>query len=160
MTLRDDILDVIDDIRGIPDELGIRLFTVAVMSRTWSGERPGLGIATNSTTPLMVAHGEFNARVRGLTSKDVLASGGLYTSEDVKVGPVTPPFLGSDADGDAIVIFDPPGKPGQGTELFFRITGPGYSAAGDWFKKIDVETSKPFSYFLTLRKTGKKPDGV
>ncbi len=157
MTFRDDILSSLDDIRGIPGELGMRLFTVAVMSRTWSGERPGVGQKSDKTTPVMVAHGCFNARVRSVTSKDVIASGGLYTTEDVKVGPVTPPFLGSASDGDAIIIFDPPGIAGSGTELFFKITGPGYSAAGDWFKKVDVDTSKPFSYFLTLRKTAKVP---
>lgn len=158
MTLRDDLLDDIDDIRGIPGDLGIRLFTVSVMSRRWTGARPGPpGTSTDTTTAMMVAHGSFNARVRGLTSKDVIASAGLYTTEDVKVGPVTPPFLGSDADGNALIIFDPPAVPGSGTELFFSITGPGYTPGGDWFKKIDVDTSKPFAYFLTLRKTAKRP---
>lgn len=153
MTLRDDLLGDIDDIRGIPGELGLRLFTVTVLTRASVGARPGVGSSVDATATLAVARGSFDARVRNLTSKDVIASGGLYTDQDVKVGPFTPPF---DGGGTEISVFDP-ASTGSGLEVYFKITGPGYSADGDWFKRIASDTSKPFAYTLTLRKTGKVP---
>lgn len=157
MTFRDDILEDIDEIRGIPGDFGIRLFTVTVMSRTWTGDRPGIGSKSDVSQSILVARGSFSTRLREVTSRDILASGGLYQIQDVKIGPFTPPFLGSDANGSAISVFDPLPKPGLGTELFFKIVGPGYAAGGDWFKKIDSDVSRPFSYTLVLRKTGKSP---
>lgn len=159
MTFRDDILPELDDIRGIPGELGMRLFTVTVLSRTWVGPRVGLSTSTDASTTLAVSLGSFNARVRGLTSKDVIASGGLYTSEDLRVGPFTPPFLGSEANGTEISIFDPT-PDGNAREVFFKVTGPGYPDAGAWFKKVGQDTLRPFQYTLTLRKTAKVPVAV
>ncbi len=154
MTFRDDILGDLDDIRGIPGELGLRLFTVTVLTRTWTEERAGLASSFDTTANILVARGAFNARVRNLTSRDVIASGGLYSMQDVKVGPFTPPFLGSDANGSAISVWEP-AVVGTGLEVYFKIVGPGYATDGDWFKKIDSDVSRPFSYTLTLRKTGK-----
>ena len=155
MTFRDDMLEILDEVRGIPGDLGMRLFSVTVLSRAWTGARTGIGVKTDTSTRIYVARGTFNARVKGVTSRDVIASGGLYTSEDIKVGPFTPPFLGSDANGTAISVFDPPSK--SGLELLFKVIGPGYATAGDWFKKIDSDTMSTLHYALTLRKTGEVP---
>lgn len=47
MTLRDDLIPVIDDARQLIDDFGLRRFTVVVRKRTWSGGQLGLGTATN-----------------------------------------------------------------------------------------------------------------
>jgi hypothetical protein len=156
MALRDALLPAVDAIRGIPGLLGLRLFTVAVVSRTWTGPRPGVGTSTDLTTGLKTDLGLYPVKVTMLTPNEVIASGGLYVSQDLRVGPITPPFSGSASDGDAITVFDPPAT-STGFELFFRLTGPGYPASGGWFKKVSQDVTKSFRYSFVLRKTAHLP---
>ena len=154
-TLRDALLPAIDALRGIPATLGLRLYSVQVMYQTWSGSRVGMGTRTNSAfQTLKVATGTAQVAVHQVSQRDIIASGNLYTDQDLKVGPITPPYTGSTKDDDQISIFDPPSSPP--TEVWFFVTGPGYSS-GAWFKKVGDDVSRPFSYFIYLRKTGTTP---
>jgi hypothetical protein len=136
--------------------MGLRLHTVSVLTRTWSGGRPGLGTKTDSAlVPLRLDQGTGPVKVRNVTQRDVIASGGLYTDQDVIVGPITPPYAGSSLDNDAIAVFDPPVGTSS-TEVLFFVTGPGLGS-GAWFKKIETRVDKPFRYTLVLRKTGFVP---
>lgn len=160
LTLRQALLPVVDKLRGIPGQLGLRLFTVTVVSRTWTGVRPGIGVNTDTQTGIKVDLGIFQTKVTQLTSKDVFASGGLYTDQDLLIGPITPPFPSSGADGDAISVFDPV-YGANPTEVFFNIVGQngygGYPAGGAWFKKISQNVSKNFRFTFIVRKTGEIP---
>lgn len=149
---RDGLLPVVDILRGIPGQLGLRLFTVSVVSRVWTGSRSGLGSNTDTTTGVKVDLGIYQTKVRQLAEKDVVASGGLYSTQDFEVGPITPPFVGSTADGDAITVFDP--SPGSSpTEVFFNIKGPGFPVAGAWFRKVGQDVTKSFRYTFTVTRT-------
>ena len=155
-TLRDSLLPALDVIRGIPAALGMRLYTVAVVQRTWTGARPGLGTKTDVTTGVKVDLGIFQTTVRQLTERDVIASGGLYNTQQFRVGPITPPFAGSTADGDAISVFDPV-VGSTGVEIFFNIKGPGFPSGGGWFKKVGQDVSRPFRYTFIVEKTAAQP---
>lgn len=155
-TLRDSLLPAVDVIRALPAQFGMRLFTVAIYQRVWSGSRAGLGINTDTSTGLKVDLGVYPTTVRAVTVQEVIASAGLYTDQDLRVGPITPPYRGSTADGDAISIFDP-AENALPLELFFLITGPGYPATGAYFKKISQDVTKPFRYMFTVRKTAEMP---
>ena len=87
MTFRDDLLDDIDEIREIPGELGLRLFTVEVFRRDWSGERPGLGTGYDTVTSVLV--GTYNPKVTQVSSRDIIASAGQYQDQDLRIGPIT-----------------------------------------------------------------------
>jgi len=151
-TFRDSILPAVDIIRAIPGALGLRLFTVAVFTRTWTGARVGLGVNTDVTTGLKVDLGIYQTKITLLSANDIIASGGAYTDQDIRVGPITPPFAGSFADGDAITVFDP-AVLANPTGVFFTIKGPGYPAAGAVFKKISQDVTKSFRYTFVVRKT-------
>lgn len=156
-TLRDSLLPALDAIRGIPVVLGLRPHTVSVFQRVYSGTSTGIGNSVDVTTSLRIDLGTFSQlKVRNVTQRDIIASGGLYTDQDVVVGPITPPFTGSAADNDAISVFDPPPN-GSPTEVFFKITGPGYPATGAYFKKIGQRVDQPFRFMLYLRKTAEIP---
>jgi hypothetical protein len=157
-TLRTSLLPALDAIRGIPTILGLRLHIVTVRIRQWTGERPGEGSYVDTNTGLKVDLAIGNVKVRNLTQKEVIASGGLFTDQDLIVGPITPPYQGSATDNDAISVFDPPTQVGvvSATEIFFNIQGPGYGATGNWFKKIGQRTDQPFRYMLYLRNTGEQ----
>ena len=151
-TLRDDLLDVVDDIRGIPGDLGLRLFTVSVIVVTWTGARPGVGSSTTTVTRVKAGLGRFDVKVRNVSQRDAIASGGLYTDQDIEVGPITPPFVGID-EGNATTELDPPTTT-TAREVFYRVTGPGMaSTSGDTYEKIGQRVDRSFRYMLTLRKT-------
>ena len=155
-TLRNSLLPALDIIRGIPSQLGMRLYTVAVFQRVWSGTRAGLGANTDTTTGVKVDLGIFATTVRAVTLQEVIASAWLYTQQDLRIGPITPPFAGSTQDGDAITVFDPPENVSP-LELLFLITGPGYPTSGAYFKKISQDVSRPLRYMFVVRKTGELP---
>lgn len=152
-TLRDALLPIVDTIRGIPVIFGLRPHITLVLIRTWSGERPGIGTFIDTTVGLKVSGGLGFVKVRNVQQHEVIASGGLYTDQDLIVGPITPPYQGSATDNDSIALFDPP-TTANATEIHFNIQGPGYSLAGDWFKKIAQRTDQSFRYMLWIRKTG------
>jgi hypothetical protein len=156
LSLREALLPVIDQLRGLPGQLGLRQFTVSIIKREWTGSRVGLGFSTDTETPIRVDLGSYTPKVVMLSSRDIMASGGLYTDQDLKIGPITPPFTGSTVDGNDITVFDP--TPNESpTEIFFLITGPGYPEEGAWFKKIAQDVTGNFRYMFTVRKTAEIP---
>ncbi len=155
-SLREALLPVVDQLRGIPGQLGLRQYTVSIYKREWTGPRVGLGFSTDTETPIAVDLGSYTPKVKMLTTHDIIASGGAYTDQDLKVGPITPPFAGSGPDGNDITVFDP--TPGEApVEIFFKIIGPGYPAEGAWFKKIAQDVTGNFRYMFTVRKTAEIP---
>lgn len=152
-TLRQALLPVVDALRGIPAQLGLRLYSVSVFSRTWSGTRVGIGESNDASSKLMVNLGTYDTKVQLVTARDVIASGGLYTDQDLKIGPITPPYTGSGKDNNDITVFDPTPNASP-VEIFFRVTGPGFPAEGAWFKKISQNVMGNFRYTFVVRKTG------
>ena len=157
---RDLLLKPIDIMRGIPGIMGVRLYTVAIIVRAWTGARPGLGSPTDATHGVKVDVGIYQTKVAQVSAKDAIASGGLYTNQELKVGPITPPYTGSTADNDAIAILDPPEpSPGTSQEVLFNIQGPGFPTAllsngyaGAWFEKVSSNYTRYFRYEFIVRK--------
>lgn len=155
-SLRDSLLPCIDVIRGVPGALGFRLYTVAVYSRTWTGSRVGLGTNVDTSTGVKIALGLYQTKITQVSERDVIASGNLYSTEDLKVGPITPPFTGSTLDNDAITVFDPV-VGASPTEVFFNVKGPGYPATGAWFKKVSQTVTTSLRYTFVVRRTAEIP---
>lgn len=152
MTLAEDLLPDLEEIRGIPDgDLGLRPFTVSVLVRTWSGARVGLGTKTDVTTVLTNDQGKARVRARSLTAKDVVASGGLYSADDWRIGPMTPPFPGGGVNQSTT---NPPVSGAQ-TEVFYRIDGPGM--AGVWFKRKADERDSALRHMVIVERTATTP---
>lgn len=151
-TLKDDYLDVVDELRGLPDEFGLCDWTVTIRVRTWSGSRPGVdnSSSTDTDTTFWVDGGTHRPRVVQVTQRDIIASGGVLQEQDIKVGPVTPPYPGGGVD---ITTFDPNNVLGP-AEILFKVIGPGMAAGGSWFRKVAQDVSSPLAYFFTLRRTG------
>jgi len=154
VSLRDDLLSDVDDIRGIPGELGVRLFSVSVLVRTWTGARPNApgSTKTDVVTPIKTGLGAQDVKVRNLTSRDVIASGGAYNDQDLEIGPITPPFPGVD-EGNAISEWET-STTTTAREVFYLVEGPGTRVGGDLYYKINTKTDRAFRYVLTLRRVG------
>jgi hypothetical protein len=150
--------EVVDAIRGIPDDLDLREYSVAIRVRTWNGSRPGVdsSTATDVDSYFYVDGGTHRPRVKQVTQRDIIASGGVYQDQDLRIGPLTPPYPGGAADNTDVSVLDP-AITSSATEIFFLITGPGMGSNGSWFKKITMDVTRPFTRTFVVRRTGETP---
>lgn len=153
MSFRTKLLARVDKIRQIPQRsYDLRQITVDVVVRSWSGISVGVGTHVDSYTRLYVG-GAYNVRVQEVTSKDVVASGGLLTMQDLKVGPFTPDYSGG---GIPREVYDPPTST-QPQEILYMVRGHGIGSAGTLYGRYDDMSLKNFSAWLYLRSLGAKP---
>lgn len=167
MPFGEDILAPLDAIRAIGGMLHVRPFRVTVRRRVWSGARPGIPGTTKVDTDVVLtnlgADGQiYNVRVRQLTRAEALASGGQFTSRDLKVGPVTPKFAAS-AFGPAGGFDDAnidPAPTGQAVEIIWIVASTrgtfGIPSGGAIFEKKGEEATYAH-YHVYLRQTGRNP---
>ncbi len=146
MTLRTDLLPVVDELRALagPSGFDVRTSQLTVRARTWAGGRRGLGPATDSDLVLPQIY-----KIREVKTQEIASSGGLFEMGDVLVGPITP----TDVSGGGFTAAQlaPDGQ--TGTEIVYVITG---DLAGE-YSRVELNKSKPFSWFLTLRRRRTTP---
>ena len=87
MSIRDDLLPVVDQLRQLPDDFGLRRYTVTIRRRVWSGGAPGLGTPANTDLVLTP-----KPKVRQLSSREVADSGGTYEMGDYELSRITPRY--------------------------------------------------------------------
>lgn len=153
MSIRDAYLPILDTYRGLLNTAwDLRRYDVIVRVSTWTGGLlPGDQGSTKSHVDTQLTCNGARVKVDQLSQRDILASGGIYQDQDVKVGPLTP-NAASYPSGITPATFDP--APGSNVTVLFQITGPAYPS-GAWFQKVGMELlNSNFHYFLVLRKTG------
>jgi hypothetical protein len=173
------LLPVLDTIRGIGDQLlGLRPFTVTVRTVSWAVNtgpvsQAGLGQTSVSDARLLVGSPQFpgnaggsgtaNPKVRMVSDKEVIASQGLYKFEDMRVGPLTPPYslpVGT-IGGVPYTTIDPLLNPPNAIEVYFKLTHQAYPAQGVWYVKVNSETDAVLAIYITLRRAPvQNPGGV
>lgn len=133
MTLRDDVLPIVDTGRRIVSDLGFRQFTTQIVTRTWSTGIIGSGTPTDS------------AETISPNPKVVERDGG----KTLVVGPLTPAYAIGTGGGYAPENLRPADAPG--VEVFWRIAGPFSSGASSVDAAVvDIDTGKPLRYMVTL----------
>ena len=124
-----------------------RTVSVVIRTRTWTGYAMGIAPKTDSDTTITV-----KPRVRQVTAREVAASGGLFTLEDVRVGPITPDYTcGTDTGGHLADDLDPEGDPK--VEILYLLSG---DIEGT-YRLIRSDFTKPMGYFLWLRNSASSP---
>jgi hypothetical protein len=127
VTLRDDLLPVLDDLRQIPVDLGLRLNQVFRVVRTWSGGMVGAGNGV----------------------------GADYTDDELELTPR--PRVREEAMGRRLVVepvsqrlpiatVHPKDSPA--TEVLYRVAGPN---AG-YYQLVEYSVAKPFRQRLVLQR--------
>lgn len=86
-TLRDQLLPVVDQLRQLPNQFGLRRYAVTIRKRTWSGDAPGRGTSTDVDTVLTPV-----PRVRVITTQEVASSGGTFREGDFIISAITPRY--------------------------------------------------------------------
>lgn len=145
MTLRTDLLPIIDDLRELcgPNGFDVVTASVKIRKRVWSGGRAGSGTTTDTDTNLDTFY-----KVRGVSAREVSESAGRYSLEDIKVGPITPSYAGGGWTAAALV---PTGA--QGTEIIYVLSG---QISGE-YTLVQLHTEEPFSYYMILRRRRTTP---
>jgi hypothetical protein len=139
----------LDHARGIAGKLGLHPFTVSMVAITWSGGRPGVGTKTTATATITVGKGQA-PKVQQISDKEVALSGNAYTNQDLRIGPLTPPFV---VGGVAYGSLNPASAP-PGTQFYFKITGPGFPSVGRWYERLSDETDSALHIYVVVRNTG------
>lgn len=150
MTLKDELLPLIDELRAIPGELGFRPYQVWVRVTSYSGSRVGQGTATVQETRLLV--GGRDPKVREIGSKDVVAGMPEALDVDFEVGPLTPDF---GSGGVAFETLDPPSD-GTPKTVVYVLKGPGLPEDGLLCQKIKSKSDRPLRIMIMLKSMGRK----
>lgn len=152
MSLRDDLLPVVDAVRGIADELGLRTITVTRRVRTYSGPVGHVGVTLDATvdTPLRPtppvrparAHREDEAILQGPYG-DATGQPRLLRYE---VGPITPAYADGGYDAASLMPHDDDTR-----RVTFVLAG-GQHGDGEEYSVVRVDDTRPFRVMLTLER--------
>jgi hypothetical protein len=124
-----------------------RTVQVVIQAKTWDGYAMGQGTGTPVNTTISP-----KPKVRQVTAREVAASGGLFTLEDLKVGPITPDYdCSGDTGGYTPAQLDPEGGPK--TEILYLLTGD----VDGTYRLIRSDYTHPTGYFLYLRLAARTP---
>lgn len=148
-TFRDSFLPKLDKIRaGIPSKIGIRLVSLTVRTKDWSGARVGQGTKTVTDT---VIGGPMGTRykISVVSTKDVVASGGRYQAGQYKIGPITPPYPGGPFTVDQLI---PPKLSGQAREVYYAISDD--VDGTQWCSSAGSDTLNALHWYLYLKLEG------
>lgn len=151
MTFASGIRKTLDKVRGIGGKLGLRPFSVIVRVDRWDGGAPGRGGRIRSRTPLLV-NGQ-PVKVAQVSNQDAVLSAGLYSNQDLRIGPMTPPFRFG---GVEYATLDPTVSPEDGAvaEMLFEVYGPGLPAGGILFERIRDESDSALHLYVVVRSKG------
>jgi hypothetical protein len=162
MSLREDILPTLDDLRSIADsdEIGIRLYTVTMRVTTWtppssdtSDIQLGRGTSTVVDTQITVGGGA-RPKVRRVKYKETIAGGGKYQEGDFRIGPLTPEYPGG---GVPFSLLAPTGTGDGRTHYHTILKGPDLPPGGMLCSPVAEEADRAFSRYLVVRPEGVVP---
>lgn len=115
-------------------DLGLRLFSVVVRKRTWSGGTPGRGTATNTDLTL-----EPRPRVRPPSSRRLIAEPGRFEDGDRMVDRISATYTAEQL-----------GQIPTGGELLYLIDGEAYRLVG-------APLEQTLGWSVQLRRTASRP---
>lgn len=141
-----DVADILRSLTG-PNTFDVRPTQLTIRTRTYIGGRrssQGAHIDTDLVIPAIY-------KVRQIKTNEVAQSGGLFEMGDVVVGPITPK-------GDTLGWTEAqlqPKSTSDGVDYIYILTG-NAGHAGE-YSRVHFESTRPFSYFLFLRRRNTTP---
>jgi hypothetical protein len=140
----------LDKIRTrIPTKYGVRSVTLTVRTTRFVGDFLTGGTPVTADKAITSPAGD-RYKVRVMSTKDVVASGGLYQSGAIKVGPITPPYPGGGWTKDDLI---PPTT--DGGEVLYGLTEA--SGQTQWCQMASNDTLHDLHWYLVLNPTGTTP---
>ena len=149
--LKDELKPLINELRGLPGELGFRPYQVWARKTVWSGTHPGQGVRSTTDTRLLVGNGQ-DPKVTPVRRKDVVAGDKAKIDAEYDIGPLTPEFAGGGISEDTV---NPQGD-GQPTEILFVIKGPGMPSEGLLCARVSDQVDRPLRLVVRVKSIGRK----
>lgn len=131
--------------RSVPGSMGLRRYSVHVVTRSWSGSRIGEGSCGDCSTELLEAG--YPPKLREMNAKE-LAFAGLE-SATYKLGPITPEYTYNGVTSGIAYETLKPTVYDDTTEFFYVISG-GEFGDGMRCTVDEVDHSSPLHYTVTL----------
>lgn len=135
MTLRDDVIPVVDDARQLIDDLGLRLDTVQTRRRSWSGGQPGSGTATNTDVAITP-----KPRVKDVPERWIHNAPGRYERGDKMVTRISATYTRAQLTGGTLAA---------GEEFVWLIDSVEYAVIGE-------PEEQAFEWRVQLRRRNRK----
>lgn len=137
---------VADKVRAVPSRAALdeRPTSVTIRFVTYVAGRVGSEGPTRTTDVVITP----TPRCRELNQREIAGSAGRYTVGDVRVGPITPTHTTGGYSRDQLA---PLGT--SSVKVTYLLAG---DIAGE-YSRVDLETSKPHSWFLVLRRMRTTP---
>lgn len=129
MSLRDDLIPLVDDARQLAVDVGVRVRPVTRVVRTWTGAKPGAGTSSEVSADLTPT-----PKVRDAVQVQY-GPAGAYETGDLLVTRVSAAYGQADLEGTTLEA---------NQELFYLIQGVPY--------RLLSLTPTPFEYRLILRR--------
>jgi hypothetical protein len=150
MSLRDDLLPVVDEARKITQDLGQRTTSLTVRTRTWSGTRPGDGIPTDVDL-VIPARYSIKELSPSAVNQLVSNSGGSYgPGRYVKLW-VTPAFNGGGYTQEQLS----PDNSADNVEIIYVLAGSGINGE---FNLCTMNVGRAYRYELLLVQRNATPN--
>ena len=151
---------VMDRLLSIPGRLGLRHYKVEVLTRTWTGDRPGLGSATDTVLLLALEDG-YAPNLEQLSQKDIINSGNLYQNKDLNIVHPKDYDFESVMGGFSRTDIDP-ATDNTTRQTWYKITNYVDSTAStvdyvEYYDKVQTDSSSNFTIKIVLRKSSKQP---
>lgn len=143
-SLRDALLPVIDQLRGLPSQFGLRRYTVKLRTRTWSGTYLGEGTPSDVDVQLTPT-----PRVRVMSTEEVASSGGTYRAGDFMITAITPSYTSPSAGGYAPLALNLRPSPGTtNIDVTAILTGDEGTIE---CQIVEFHFDSPFRYWIVVR---------
>lgn len=145
---RDRFRQIAASARGIPGQLGLRPYAVAIIVDTWFGPDDNVGSGTSeiATRPVPITE------LGGQPPKVVIEAEDPLAKATCTIGPITPPYgaAGTPLARLAQRVF-------ENQESYVLLTGPAYPA-GARFTVLQVHTDKALHWTLVCEHADFQPD--
>lgn len=145
MSLRTELLPVVNDARALVEDLGLRVFSLRVEVREWSGARVGSGTMTTPSTLTL----DPRPRVRDVSAREVASSGGTLRTGDRRITGITPAHTG----GGYTPAQLRPSISGQ-QERVYVLTGE--DGESEW-ELVEASFDRPFGHEMVVRRRRATP---
>lgn len=144
MALADDLLPVIDAIRAIPGQLGLRPNRVYLLDGSWDGSHTGEGVEVQTETELTVGDSQ-PPKVR-LLSDEIIAMGELAAGS-LEIGPITPSYTGGGVSSATLLAQ----SVARGDTRTLKVVGPAGTAH---YRVTSVKTDRAMHYTVRAEPVG------
>jgi hypothetical protein len=143
---RDRFRQIAASARGIPGQLGLRPYTVAIIIDTWFGSDDHVGSGTSDiASPVPITEAGGQPPKVAFDSEDPLAK------PTCTIGPITPPYAGGGTALNKLVV-----AAFENQAPHVLLTGPGYPQ-GARFAVIQVRTDKALHWTLVCEHADFQP---